>query len=810
MPKPKIPNSRKAAIEHRKRIERYTALINQLYDKLNKEAAKAAIGVNPDVEKPFSWSDYPETRKALKELQDQYVSEMTGIVMAGTSAEWKESDLVQDLVAQKLLKAYTGTTKAGEEYARYFQTDPDALKAFQQRKAGGMNLSQRVWNLSEQYKTELEESISAAIEPGTSAIELAAEIKKYLNEPDKRFRRVRDKFGELQLSANAKAYHPGQGVYRSSARNAQRLARTEINMAYRAAEQERWKSFDFVVGYEVKITQNGKHVEDICDCLKGKYRKDFKFMGWHPSCYKDDMDVLTKAGWKRFKDVTDDDLIMSLNPDTRAKEWVAIVATQCYDFNGKMVRFYSKALDCVVTPDHRMVYISAQTGRISHLTAIRYDCSFGGFIDGERRFKKELIPYSGKVYDLTLDRNHIMYVRRNGKCFWGSNCMCYTVPILKTEDEFFDDEDAKSVNEVEDVPQGFKDWVKDNEERIEKAEKRGTAPYFIADNRGTVDEILNNKEADKRKRTPQEIATERHAARTPEEVAKIQSAWRGRVIKQLSLEAYRYETDSPLMEGYIKSMRDARINGNLSDFEGDYNNARRLLNEWKSKYTSNLTYSPEQLARFKELSEALSIKQGRPMTLREADRQSANPNYKYNSPFDVNCQTCAPAYVLRSQGFNVMATGKTPGSVNEWIARGHSFDIWENTDGTKAKPTLYRDYLEEHGYKNMTPKRYKAFYEQATKEPGIYITTIAWKGGEGAHATIIQRFADGSLAYIEPQHYSSATGMKRDIMELCNDGAAKIGRLSQRGIMRVDNKLLKRKCVADDKEYDIWSIFATK
>lgn len=41
-------------------------------------------------------------------------------------------------------------------------------------------------------------------------------------------------------------------------------------MAYRKAEQERWKSFDFVVGYEVKITQNGKHVEDICDCLKGK------------------------------------------------------------------------------------------------------------------------------------------------------------------------------------------------------------------------------------------------------------------------------------------------------------------------------------------------------------------------------------------------------------------------------------------------------------------------------------------------------------------------------------------------------------
>mgnify|MGYP002083946407 FL=1 len=70
--------------------------------------------------------------------------------------------------------------------------------------------------------------------------------------------------------------------------------------------------------------------------------------------------------------------------------------------------------------------------------------------------------------------------------------MCYTIPILKTEDEFFDDdEDTKSVNEVEDVPQGFKDWVKDNEDRIERAEKRGTLPYFIRDNKGEVDRILH-------------------------------------------------------------------------------------------------------------------------------------------------------------------------------------------------------------------------------------------------------------------------------------------------------------------------------
>ena len=741
MPKPKIPNQRKAQLEHKKRIERYVALINQLYDRLNQEAAKIALSTGHDPAAQFMWSDYPETRKALKELQEQYVSDMKGIVMAGTSAEWKESNLVQDLVAQKLLKAYTGTTKAGDEYARYFQTDPDALKAFQQRKAGGMNLSQRVWNLSEQYKTELEMALSAAIEPGKSAMELTADIKKYLNNPDMMFRRFRykDENGEWKrkwkqkvtdadgkvhfIDADPKAYHPGRGVYRSSARNAQRLARTEINMAYRTAEQERWRKFDFVVGYEVKVTQNGKHIEDICDCLKGRYRKDFKFMGWHPQCYKEDTEVLTNTGWKRFKDVSGDDFIMSLNPDTRVLEYVSIVDRQCYDFNGELVRFFNKSLDCAVTPEHRMVYLNKGDGRIKYCPASEFRMTMGAFYrgamyDAEERewfeiegrkicfddycafmgyylsdgslqhgtgvvitqqagmfafydiadtiakmgynisftpdainiynsalnrylsqfgrcndkyipneiktaskrqikifldafircdgtvrkfktfignhgnafnsdkeertyfttserlagdlselilkvghrpsfefqepktaikkdgsliksnylcyrirecysttatvFKKELMPYSGKVYDLTLERNHIMYVRRNGKCFWGSNCMCYSIPILKTEDEFFDDdEDAKSVNEVEDVPQGFQDWVKNNEERIDKAAGKGKLPYFIADNKRIVENILKGGSGNAATINANQDNTLETSARRVEEVANI-------------------------------------------------------------------------------------------------------------------------------------------------------------------------------------------------------------------------------------------------------------------------------------------------
>ena len=119
---------------------------------------------------------------------------------------------------------------------------------------------------------------------------MSRDVLRYLRNPDKLFRRVRDKHGNLRLSKAAKAYHPGRGVYRSSYRNALRLTATENNMAYRTADHLRWQQQPFVIGIEVKLSNNhtckgviGRFV-DICDDLAGVYPKDFKFVGWHPHC----------------------------------------------------------------------------------------------------------------------------------------------------------------------------------------------------------------------------------------------------------------------------------------------------------------------------------------------------------------------------------------------------------------------------------------------------------------------------------------------------------------------------------------------
>ncbi len=98
------------------------------------------------------------------------------------------------------------------------------------------------------------------------------------------------------------------------------------------------------------------------------------------------------------------------------------------------------------------------------------------------------------------------------------------------------------------------------------------------------------------------------------------------------------------------------------------------------------------------------------------------------------------------------------------------------------------DFMKRYGYKQMSPNRYKQFFEEACNEDGIYIVRIGWSN-RGGHATIIQR-ENGKLYYIEPQAYSETRGVRRDIDELCKNGEHVIR--GNRGIMRVDNKVFDK------------------
>ena len=278
---------------HRRNIRKYEKLIDEIYRKAVNEtlSLSGTIDKLPE-DKILSFKDYPLTNKLVEKILDKLRKRIETVVLNGIDAEWtlandKNNELTKRVYANNLaLMTYNASRQ-------YYTNNEAARQAFIERKEKGLNLSQRVWNYSEQFKEELEMGLDVGIRNGESADEISRDIRQYLKYPDKLFRRVRDKHGQLQLSQKAKAFHPGQGVYRSSYKNARRLAATETNMAYRTSDYERWQTMDFVVGIQINLSNNhtclgrdGKpHAfYDICDELAGKYPKTFKFTGWHPHC----------------------------------------------------------------------------------------------------------------------------------------------------------------------------------------------------------------------------------------------------------------------------------------------------------------------------------------------------------------------------------------------------------------------------------------------------------------------------------------------------------------------------------------------
>ena len=315
------------------RTEDYADKVRQHYATAVNELLKISANrkISPDT--AFSFADNiklsAEANKVLRWLYSAVYNEIKG----GVIAEWEYANLSCDALIESI---FGKGLKEDNHFARWFSRNQDAMNAFFSRKSayGGMNLSQKVWKYTGDLKTEMELALSLSLGQGESASTVSRKVRQYLQEPDKLFRRIKigvDEEGNplYGLSKAAKAYHPGRGMYRSSYKNAMRLTRTETNMAYRAADHERWQQLPFVVGIEVKLSNNHNcvgvkkgHFYDICDELAGKYPKDFKFVGWHPQCRCYVTPVLAKDDEfvKAQKAILAGEDVQNYNSDNEVKE----------------------------------------------------------------------------------------------------------------------------------------------------------------------------------------------------------------------------------------------------------------------------------------------------------------------------------------------------------------------------------------------------------------------------------------------------------------------------------------------------------
>ena len=307
------------------RTEHYADNVRRLYATATDELLKlSAMKASNGVSAAFSFSDSKRLSEQANAILRALYSSVYNEIKGGVIAEWENANKSCDALITSI---FGKKVKEDNHYARYFARNKESVDAFFKRKSeyGGLNLSQRVWKYVGDFKTEMEMALSVAMGEGKSAATISREVRKYLQRPDMMFRRFRVKTGEQDIfdadgnvvgkepvygrvwkrkvvdavtgnvswqTVKLKDYSFGRGVYRSSYKNAMRLARTETNMAYRTADQERWRQLDFVIGYRVVLSDN--HPEpDICNDLsakrgekgsRGVYPKDFVFKGWHPQC----------------------------------------------------------------------------------------------------------------------------------------------------------------------------------------------------------------------------------------------------------------------------------------------------------------------------------------------------------------------------------------------------------------------------------------------------------------------------------------------------------------------------------------------
>lgn len=279
--------------------------VNKLYDKLIKELSKVTAAsttrITPDELYTIAKACTPSEKERVQALLDKYIKALQAVIQQGITLAVLHSANIQ----QKALAAYTRWE--GKEVERWRKDTVNAFIRSRMKRDGGLNLSDRVWNYTQQTKSEFELAVSQVLEQGIgkgiSAETLGRQVRQFLNNPDMMYRRyhmkklmsdgtkknvvewrrrVVDEQGKVHFVKEDLA-KVGTGVYRSSRQNALRLTITETNMAYNFANCERWSSEPYVLGIRIRLSGNHPE-EDICDELAGDYPKDFMWRGWHPRC----------------------------------------------------------------------------------------------------------------------------------------------------------------------------------------------------------------------------------------------------------------------------------------------------------------------------------------------------------------------------------------------------------------------------------------------------------------------------------------------------------------------------------------------
>lgn len=101
----------------------------------------------------------------------------------------------------------------------------------------------------------------------------------------------------------------------------------------------------------INASRNGSLRSNNPDNPAGRHGSKGGFMG---QCYHPNTEVLTKVGWKKINNISNVDLICSLNPTSNLIEYVKIDKIHKYPYEGDMYHISGRSTEQLVTPNHNV------------------------------------------------------------------------------------------------------------------------------------------------------------------------------------------------------------------------------------------------------------------------------------------------------------------------------------------------------------------------------------------------------------------------------------------------------------------------
>ena len=706
---------------HYRQTEQYTQAVDALFDKATAEIARAAAKGKYDPDKPFSFDDYPSVKAVMQSVTKQLASRITTVIETGSKKQWLFACSKNDGFISSILD----TSKLSKAQLKKMQDQNlDALKTFQGRKVEGMNLSQRIWKYVGQYREQLEAALDAGLGEGRSAAQLSRDVRQNLKDPNRLFRRVRDKRGNLVLSKAARAFHPGRGVYRSSAKNAARLTRSEINMAYRESDYLRWQSLDFVVGFEVKRSNHEPLCKcDICEKLKGRYPKHFKFKGWHPQCMCYAVPILMD------EETFDENELGDLKAALRGTQYKRLEAKNVV----------------VDVPDGFKEWVKEHEEAQANWSSTPYFIK-DNFTDGKLskglnfETKKQIDPVQQQLNALMPQITQARMLASK----WGLTVQ------LQMLDKYVAEKDIVRIpNRIATIQQKAAEMqMADNDIRA-KCSEWGLNTYILDDAMKTPDSSNILRAIDELEKRVENAKQEYKAfINDANEAVKEARKYKIDVTDMLELIATitSDKREWIMTKVSCKEMLD-KLKKRIQDAIDEANKPKADANSIIGKYDVSRADNED------EMEKSLGMHKAAAMNHDDANELKGNPNFTLGGGYHINCQSCVVAYEMRRRGYDVEANQNTKRKGNIPYELSYTTEkAWLDDNGNVPKKQRAGGrYVDGYKIKNKTFKVMMSEFEDMTSTPGRYHINFGWKNRRSGHIITMERFKDGTMRIYDPQ-----------------------------------------------------------